>query len=141
MLQNIRKNWKTSLGGAALISVGVLGACGIVIPGGSRHWELLAFPENYFETHSVCSKESAAEMARRCRQKFGTDYALAVTETSPVDRQADGPPTAYVALSSAAGETSVPHQLLGDQSFLKSRAAKTALNLLRLKLLKAGPNE
>jgi hypothetical protein len=33
MLQNIRKNWKTSLDGAALISVGVLGACGIVIPG------------------------------------------------------------------------------------------------------------
>jgi hypothetical protein len=33
MLQNIRKNWKTSLDGAALISVGVLGVCGIVIPG------------------------------------------------------------------------------------------------------------
>ena len=33
MLQNIRKNWKTSLGCPALISVGVLGACGIVIPG------------------------------------------------------------------------------------------------------------
>jgi hypothetical protein len=33
MLQNIRKNWKTSLGGAVLISIGVLEACGIVIPG------------------------------------------------------------------------------------------------------------
>ena len=40
MLQNIRKNWKTSLGGAALISIGVLQACGIIIPGvkcRSRH--------------------------------------------------------------------------------------------------------
>jgi hypothetical protein len=33
MLQNIRKNWKTSLGGAALIGIGVLRACGVVIPG------------------------------------------------------------------------------------------------------------
>jgi nicotinamide-nucleotide amidase len=109
---------------------------GIVVPGGSRHWELLEFPEDYFNSHLLNTRESAAEMARRCREKFGTDYALAVTETSPVDVKVDGPPTAYVALSSAERETVVPHQLLGDQSFLKSRAAKAALNLLRLQLLK-----
>ena len=109
---------------------------GIVIPGDSRHWELLDFPEHHFHTHPLYTKNTAKEMARRCRQKFGTDYALAVTESSPDDPQIVGLPTAYVALSSADGEIVVPHQLLGDQSFVKSRAAKAALNLLRLKLLK-----
>lgn len=109
---------------------------GIVIPGGNRHWELLGFPEDHFNAHSLYTKKSAVEMARRCREKFGTDYALAVTETSPDEPEIEGPPTAYVALSSEQGDTVVPHQLLGDQSFLKSRAAKSALNLLRLKLLK-----
>ena len=33
MLQNIRTNWRTSLGGAALIGVAVLEACGVSIPG------------------------------------------------------------------------------------------------------------
>jgi hypothetical protein len=33
MLQNIRKNWKTSLGGAVLIAVAALEASGISIPG------------------------------------------------------------------------------------------------------------
>jgi hypothetical protein len=33
MLQNFCMNWKTSLGGAALISIGMLEACGISIPG------------------------------------------------------------------------------------------------------------
>jgi hypothetical protein len=66
---------------------------------------------------------------------------LAVTESSPAAPDADGPPTIYVALSSDEGEIAVPHQLLGDQSFLKSRAAKSALNLLRLKLQGVGTSK
>jgi nicotinamide-nucleotide amidase len=109
---------------------------GIVIPQGSKHWKLLEFPENWFQTHAVASEETALEMARRCRDHFQTDCALAVTESSPSDVSVDGPPVAYVALSTPEGESVVPHQLLGDQSFLKSRAAKAALNLLRLQMLK-----
>ena len=107
---------------------------GIVIPGGSKHWELLGFPENWFQANSVASAETALEMARRYRQHFDTDCALAVTESSPSEVSDDVPPTAYVALSTPEGESVVPHQLLGDRSFLKSRAAKAALNLLRLHL-------
>lgn len=109
---------------------------GIVIPGGSKHWELLGFPENWFQSNPVASAETALEMARRCRQHFETDCALAVTESSPSESSGDAPPTAYVALSTPDGESVVPHQLLGDRSFLKSRAAKAALNLLRLQLNK-----
>lgn len=109
---------------------------GIVIPGGSKHWELLDFPDKWFDQHSLSSAETAIEMANRCRHHFETDFALAVTESSPTVSSSDGPPTAYVALSMSDGETVVPHQLLGDRSFLKSRAAKAALNLLRLHLLK-----
>ncbi|MBD3674503.1 MAG: CinA family nicotinamide mononucleotide deamidase-related protein [Planctomycetaceae bacterium] len=108
---------------------------GIVIPGGSRHWELLDFPENWFQEHSLASAETAVEMASRCRLHFETDFALAVTESSPSDESAEGFPTAHVALSSDEGEIVVPHQLLGDRSFLKSRAAKAALNLVRVQLL------
>lgn len=114
---------------------------GIVIPGGSRHWELLGFPEDYFQVHPVSTKESAVEMAKRCREKFGADYALAVTETPGADTQTEGPPTAYVALAYGEGELAIPHQLLGDLSFLKSRAAKAAMNLLRLKLLNLNPGD
>lgn len=109
---------------------------GIVIPGGNKHWELLDFPENWFNQHSLASAETAIEMAHRCRIHFETDFALAVTESASEAEYSEGTPTAYVALSTVDGEIVVPHQLLGDRSFLKSRAAKAALNLLRLQLLK-----
>ena len=110
---------------------------GVVIPGGTSSWNLLQYEADWLNERDPVSKEIALEMARRCRELTGADHVLSISECPQNDLKNEQPPVAYVALVSKLGEIAVSHRLLGDQSFQKSRAAKAALNLLRLKLLKS----
>lgn len=80
------------------------------------------------------SAESALEMAHRCRQHFGTDFALAITDWPKYeveDRNA-AVPVGYVALLGDDVQRSHEIKHLGDPAIGKSRTVKAVLNLLRL---------
>lgn len=110
---------------------------GLVLPGEAALKRVLDLSPERLAMSGPATAEIAREMAVACRLKFGSDYAFAIT-TAPAATLADPQapvPSLYVAL---AGEsmTQVQEQvLLADLALTRTRAAKTALNLLRLHLL------
>lgn len=82
--------------------------------------------------HAV--REEAETLARNCREKYAADYGLAVGTVSLADET--GTPITFVALAGNGGVQSHEINLLGDPAIVRSRLAKSALNLLRLQLLK-----
>jgi len=115
---------------------------GIVAPTDAAKRELLSIEESLLQEAGSISAEVAGEMARGCRARFGTDFALAITECPRFDTDDTGAeaPAAFIAL---AGEDLLEvrqHSLVGDPAIAKSRAAKTALNLLRRHLLHPNTN-
>jgi len=87
-------------------------------------------------TNTPPSAKFTGEMANGCRQQFDTDFALAISDIPKYDP--DNPPstvpTAYIALAGNDVLDIREHILIGDPAIAKSRAAKAALNLLRLHL-------
>ncbi|MGL4465618.1 MAG: CinA family protein, partial [Planctomycetia bacterium] len=83
----------------------------------------------------------AEAMAVGCRAKFGSDYALSVTG---VAGPGGGTPTkpvglVYVALADAAGVVVTQLNWAAPRPSVKIRSVKTALNILRLRLLGKAP--
>jgi len=90
---------------------------------------------------SVDGLRSAADLcgiAERCRTRFASDWALAIGDSSrPDDSEAAGDaPIVRIALAGHDGIRAVELNVAGDPAIVKSRVAKSALNLLRLKFLK-----
>jgi nicotinamide-nucleotide amidase len=82
--------------------------------------------------------ETVRILAEACRARFGSDWALAIGESSrkeDSEAAADAPVVA-IALAGRDGPRAVELNIAGDPEIVKSRVAKSALNLLRLKLLK-----
>jgi nicotinamide-nucleotide amidase len=89
------------------------------------------------ETDGGISESTALEMAHRCRERFRTDYALAVTQYPRLDpeRAMTEASVAYFALADAERVTAQEINLGGNPAILRTRTAKAALNMLRLRLL------
>jgi nicotinamide-nucleotide amidase len=100
--------------------------------------ELLDVDPALIEREGAISAAVTRAMAAGCRERFGSDYALAVTEAPPhnPDDTAAMAPVTWIALAGPEGAEAHKHVLIGDPAITKSRAAKTALNLLRLRLLR-----
>ncbi len=101
-----------------------------------KHQEL-GVPLALLEEHGAVSKPVAEAMALGARKKFGTDIAVATTgfagpgggtEENPVG-------TVYHAIATRERVTSLRYAWFGTRQEIQSRAAKLALNLVRLKLL------
>ena len=104
--------------------------CGVgslVVTGESAHGEPIP--------KSDISRQMAVAMANNCRTEFGTDYALAITPFTEPDeaRVSHG----FIAMASEDRSLAVEHRLLGDTALAGPRSAKTALNLLRLHLIRS----
>lgn len=84
------------------------------------------------------SEPMALWMARACRERFGTDYALAVTQYPFMEdgQSMKDAPSAYLALATAADTIVRPISLAGNPAILRSRVAKSAMDILRLHLRK-----
>ena len=111
---------------------------GLIVPTDHAKHELLDVDNSLLANAGPVSAEVAQEMARGCRRQFGTDFAVAVTECprfDPDDTQADAP-SAFVSLAGNDLLEVNEHTLIGDPVLVKSRAAKIALNLLRLHLIR-----
>lgn len=85
------------------------------------------------------SAEAATEMAEKCRQQFGADFALAITDWPKYEAENPNAPVpiGYVALAGDGVQKTETIRHFGDPAIGKSRTAKAALNLLRLHLLQS----
>ena len=84
------------------------------------------------------SRQMAVAMVQNCMAEFGSDFALAVTPFSTPDDE--GVSRGFVAMIGDDRTVAVEHRLLGDPALAGPRASKTALNLLRLHLLRSIPD-
>jgi nicotinamide mononucleotide (NMN) deamidase PncC len=77
-------------------------------------------------------------MALGCRRTFDVDFALAVSAPSRADDRESEPtaPLAWIALADEQGVDVRELNIAGDPAIVKSRLAKSVLNLLRLKLIR-----
>lgn len=110
---------------------------GVVAPTNIAKRELVGVDAQLLIDHGPISGEVAVAMAQGCREKFGTDFAIAVTEWPQFDP--DDPlapvPASYVAVAGKNWQQSEIIQHFGDPAIAKSRTAKAAMNLLRLNLI------
>jgi nicotinamide-nucleotide amidase len=109
---------------------------GLVLPHVMRLAELAGLKNDPTHVPNAVSRDVAQALAVRCREQFGTDFGLAVTECShPDDSEASAsPPIVYVALADRDSVDVRELNVAGDPAILKSRLVKSALNLVRLKL-------
>jgi nicotinamide-nucleotide amidase len=86
----------------------------------------------------AANADTARTRAEDCRQQFDSDCALWVGHVSHTeDREVKSPaPVVWIAMANQAGAFAVELNVAGDPAIVKSRVAKSALNFLRLKLLK-----
>ncbi len=78
--------------------------------------------------------------AEATRAKLGTDYALAVSPLPAIPPSGDEVPLIHFALAGPHGAEIHSASYAGHPDILQQRAAKQALNLLRLELLKQASN-
>jgi nicotinamide-nucleotide amidase len=110
---------------------------GVITPTDAAKRELLGVNEVILSTAGGISAETVGQMAQGCRERFKSDFALAVTECphyDPEDLTAEAR-SAYIALAGADLLEVRRQTLAGDPAITKSRIAKAALNLLRLHLI------
>jgi nicotinamide-nucleotide amidase len=100
--------------------------------------ELLGVDEAVLRAHGAVSEETALAMARGCRAKAGSDYAVAVTGIAGPDGGSPEKPVGlvFVAAVSAQGEICARHLFREDRDGNRRLSAHAALNQLRLLILK-----
>ncbi len=112
---------------------------GIVIPKITSDIPFLMDLEFNQETPINDKEKLAGTIADSCKNHFKTDYSLAVIELtdSEIQEKKKGEPDAYISLSGPDTSIVQKHYYVGDPAIRKIRAAKTALNLLRLHLIES----
>lgn len=117
---------------------------GWVVYSNKMKTENLAVPADLILKEGAVSKAVACKMAEGALKRSNADYALAITGIGGPDGGSPQKPvgTVWVALAQkkARGlETYAEKSLFpGDRASVRERAAKTALNMLRLYLMQAG---
>ena len=97
----------------------------------------LGVPLELLRQHGEVSEPVARAMAECGRQRFDADYALSITGIAgPTGGDADDPVgTVWIALADRQGPTLARRFLFsGDRQTIRDRSAKTAMNMLRLRL-------
>jgi nicotinamide-nucleotide amidase len=113
---------------------------GWVVYSNAMKTQELGVPEAVLAQHGAVSEETVRLLAAHALDKAGAHYALAVSGVAGPDGGTVAKPvgTVWIALASAqdAGVKVVAEcfQFPGDRAMVRDRAAKTALNMLRLEL-------
>ncbi len=96
--------------------------------------DVLGVKVDTLRSHGAVSAESAAEMAKGARERFGADLALAITGIAGPDGGSPEKPvgTVFLALSRRAGAEFAKQRLfVGNRSVIRRATAIHALELLR----------
>jgi nicotinamide-nucleotide amidase len=95
-------------------------------------------PHEIVEQHGVISVETARAMAQAARERLRVDIGVGVTGVAGPETQEEKPVgTVHIAVASAEWVKETSQRFHGARTEVKWRAALTALNLLRLSLLRA----
>ena len=94
--------------------------------------------ENVFHDGSPTDSAARARwLAESTRERFGTDFALSIAGSLRMSGTgSDEIPRLYLAVADASGTEVEEHIPVADISFARNRAAKSALDILRLRLQK-----
>lgn len=111
---------------------------GVVSYSNAAKESLLGVPAELLREFGAVSPEVATSMARGCRERFGSDLAVAITGIAGPGGATPTKPVGlvHVALAHDGGVDLAQYNWAADRSSVKLRSAKTALNLIRLRLLK-----
>jgi nicotinamide-nucleotide amidase len=94
-------------------------------------------PEAVIAEHGVISVETARAMGQAIRDRFGADVGIGITGVAGPDKQDDKPVgTVHIAVASQDRVSDTSQLFRGVRTEIKWRAAITAINLLRLHLLR-----
>ena len=94
-------------------------------------------PSETIERHGVISVETARAMAEGARSFLSTDVGVGITGVAGPDEQENKPVgTVHIAVASGGRTSDTTQHFRGARSEIKWRSAVTALNLLRLHLLR-----
>ena len=100
---------------------------------GSAVGQVFNVPESNEHVENVLH-EHTKHLAQQTRERFGTDFAIAIAGSL----KTEGIPQLSLALADAHGIEVQEHIPVADISFARNRAAKSALDLLRLRLRRRG---
>ncbi|MFO0878090.1 MAG: competence/damage-inducible protein A [Gemmataceae bacterium] len=101
--------------------------------------ELLGVPASLLEAKGAVCPEVAQAMAVGCRQRLGADLAISTTGVAGPDDLGPELPAglAYLGLAWEGGVLSTRVHWMGNRQEVRSRTARSALNLARLHLLES----
>ncbi|MGF1633456.1 MAG: competence/damage-inducible protein A [Phycisphaerae bacterium] len=102
---------------------------------------MLGVPAELLAKHGAVSEPVVRAMAEGARQRTGADVALAVSGIAGPSGETENKPvgTVHVALSDVQGVWARRYVFPGDRPMVRDRTAKTALALLRYRLLGETP--
>lgn len=111
--------------------------CGLVTYSNESKVRLLGVPSETIEVHGAVSEETARAMAEGARQRYGVDYAVALTGIAGPGGGSPEKPvgTVFIAMSCAKGTTVWHRMNRWDRETFKQAASQQALELLRQTLL------
>lgn len=99
--------------------------------------DALGVDEATLAQHGAVSAPVAAQMARGAADRSGADCGVSTTGIAGPDGAVAGKPvgTVFLGVQTPDGSTAVRCRFVGDRAAVRDRAAKMALQLLRLRLL------
>ena len=112
---------------------------GIVAYANRIKQQALSVPAELLAAHGAVSDPVAGAMAAGARKQFGSDWALAVTGIAGPAGGSEEKPVGLVFIGLSGPQTAKVHRHVfpGTRPLIRRRAAFTALNHLRLALLKS----
>ena len=97
----------------------------------------LGVESELIDQHGAVSEQVAVAMANGSRRRSGADYALSITGIAGPTGGSEHKPVGlvYIGMADAAGTHARRYVFSGIRQIVRDRSVKTALNLLRIKLL------
>lgn len=109
---------------------------GLVVGSPRTAHDLLGVPDSLIAERGANCGEVVEAMAVGCRKRTAADWSLAVGPLPEIDRKASSADRVFFALAGDEGVAVRSAPLVGHPDMLKTRAAKQALNMVRLALLR-----
>lgn len=111
---------------------------GLVVYSNDAKVKFCGVPEAMLAAHGAVSPQVAEALAMGVRERFSSDYGIGVTGVAGPGGGTEDKPVGlvYIAVADKNGCEVLKSNWPADRSSIKIRSAKSALNLLRLRMLK-----
>lgn len=112
---------------------------GAVVYSNAAKTDLAYVPEETIQAHGAVSPQVAQALAEGVRKRFGTDYGVGITGVAGPDGGTAQKPVGlvYIAVAYLGGSETDEAHYIGGRATVRYRASQTALNMLRLRILKS----